>query len=203
MAEPLLRLESIAKSFGEVSALKPIHLDLYEGEVLGLVGENGAGKSTLIKILSGVHQPDSGTIRWNGTGIRIGSPLQAIQTGIATIHQELAYFGRLTVAENLMMGDRWPRFPWGGVRWSRLHRQARERLDRCGLDIPTDRFVDDLSPAQKQEIGDILYGALQQATAGVDRSAGFALSLELADMDGATYRKENNFEAVWAARAAQ
>ena len=152
MAEPLLRLESIAKSFGEVSALKPIHLDLYEGEVLGLVGENGAGKSTLIKILSGVHQPDSGTIRWNGTGIRIGSPLQAIQTGIATIHQELAYFGRLTVAENLMMGDRWPRFPWGGVRWSRLHRQARERLDRCGLDIPTDRFVDDLSPAQKQEI---------------------------------------------------
>ncbi|MCF7762522.1 MAG: sugar ABC transporter ATP-binding protein [Verrucomicrobia bacterium] len=152
MAEPLLRLESIAKSFGEVSALKPIRLDLYEGEVLGLVGENGAGKSTLIKILSGVHQPDSGTLLWNGIGIRIGSPLQAIQTGIATIHQELAYFGRLTVAENLMMGDRWPRFPWGGVRWSLLHRQARERLDRCGLEIPTDRLVDDLSPAQKQEI---------------------------------------------------
>ena len=67
----------------------------------------------------------------------------------------------------------------------------------------TMRLLSGRGPAQKQEIGDILYGALQQATAGVDRSAGFALSLELADMDGATYRKENNFEAVWAARAAQ
>ncbi len=66
----------------------------------------------------------------------------------------------------------------------------------------TMRLLDGRSDAQKKEIGDILYGALQQATAGVDRSAGFALSLELAEMDGATYRKENNFEAVKAARDA-
>lgn len=149
---PLLKLELIEKSFGGVAALRPIQLELRTGEVLGLVGENGAGKSTLIKILSGVHRPDAGRILWNGNAVSFGSPLQALETGIATIHQELAYFGRLSVAENLMMGDPWPRYPWGGVHWKRLHEQAKHRLVRCGLDIPTDRLFNDLSSAQKQDI---------------------------------------------------
>ncbi len=152
MSRPLLKLELIEKSFGGVPALKPIQLELHAGEILGLVGENGAGKSTLIKILSGVHRPDAGRILWNGNAVSFRSPLQALETGIATIHQELAYFGRLSVAENLMMGDPWPRYPWGGVHWNRLHQQAEHRLVRCGLDIPTDRLFNNLSSAQKQEI---------------------------------------------------
>ena len=152
MSGLLLELDSIAKSFGGIAALKPVQLKLRAGEVLGLVGENGAGKSTLIKILSGVERPDSGQILWNGHAVAFESPFQALEAGIATIHQELAYFGRLSVAENLMMGDPWPRYRWGGVNWKDLHREAKTRLNRCGLDISTHRLFNELSSAQKQEI---------------------------------------------------
>jgi ABC-type sugar transport system ATPase subunit len=152
MPTPLLQLDRVEKQFAGVRALKPLSLAVEAGEVLGLIGENGAGKSTLIKILSGVHRPDSGSITWQGREVRYGSPHEAISTGIATIHQELAYCGHLSVAENMLLGEPWPRQRWGGIDWAALHTLAAERLARFELDIPTHRFFMELSPAQKQEV---------------------------------------------------
>jgi ABC-type sugar transport system ATPase subunit len=148
----LLKLDSIEKSFAGVRALKPIQLDLSRGEILGLVGENGAGKSTLIKILSGVHAPDAGSILWRGEAVQLKSPHEALNAGIATIHQELACFPHLSVAENMLMGDAWPRRFWGGVDWNRLHGDARLQLDRFDLDLSTQLSFSELSSAQKQEV---------------------------------------------------
>jgi ABC-type sugar transport system ATPase subunit len=148
----LLQLDRLEKSFAGVRALKPIHLELTAGEVLGLIGENGAGKSTLIKILSGVHAPDAGTIFWQGDRIAFGSPHDALAAGIATIHQELAYCAHVSVAENILLGEPWPRQWWGGIDWPRLHAEAGGRLAHFDLSIPTQRVFGELSSAQKQEV---------------------------------------------------
>ncbi|MBU6401254.1 MAG: sugar ABC transporter ATP-binding protein [Verrucomicrobia bacterium] len=152
MPTPLLRLEAVEKSFAGVRALKPLRLELAAGEVLGLVGENGAGKSTLIKILSGVHTPDAGRITWQGTPVRFGSPHDALAAGIATIHQELTYCAHLSVAENILLGEPWPRHWWRGIDWRRLHAEAAEHLARFDLTIPTNKVFGELSSAQKQEV---------------------------------------------------
>ena len=149
---PLLTLNKVEKSFVGVQALKPTTLAMNAGEVLGLVGENGAGKSTLIKILSGVYPPDGGQIIWRESETRFSSPRAALEAGIATIHQELTYFSHLSVAENMLLGERWPRTRWGGVDWRELHHRAREQLARFELDISTHRFFSELSSAQKQEV---------------------------------------------------
>ncbi len=91
------------------AALRPLDFDLRAGEIVGLIGENGAGKSTLIKLLCGVHQPDGGEIRLGGRPAKFASPADAWQAGVAAIQQELEYFGRLSVAENMLLGERWPR----------------------------------------------------------------------------------------------
>jgi rhamnose transport system ATP-binding protein len=152
VSSPLLQLDRVEKSFAGTRALKPLSLELAAGEVLGLIGENGAGKSTLIKILSGVHAPDAGTIQWRGDMVRFQSPHAAMKAGIATIHQELAYCGHLTVAENLLLGEQWPRHGWRGVNWIALHQRARAQLARFDLDIDTRRAMAELSAAQKQEV---------------------------------------------------
>ncbi len=152
MAAALLRIEDIEKSFAGVRALKPVSLEIDSSEIVGIVGENGAGKSTLIKILSGVYPPDRGRLIWQNEPARFASPRGALERGIATIHQELAYFGHLSVTENLMMGERWPRFGWGGVDWGALHSEAGDRLSQFDLFIAPERFFNQLSPAQKQEV---------------------------------------------------
>lgn len=133
-------------------ALEAVDLELAAGEVLALVGENGAGKSTLIKILSGVLQPDGGTIHWQGQPVELTSARDAFDAGIATIHQELAYFAKLSVAENLLLGEPWPRLWWGGIDWSRLNSIAGERLRKFGARLDPGALFDSLSPAEKQEV---------------------------------------------------
>ena len=147
-----IELREITKVFGGTPALKRISMGIKPGEVIGLVGENGAGKSTLIKILSGVHQPDGGELLWQGKAIRLGNPHHALQRGIATIHQELNYFEKLTVAENLCLGEAWPRHFWGGVDWKKLFERAGERLRQFELEIDPGSLFQDLSPAQRQEV---------------------------------------------------
>src|SRR5688500_16873848 len=101
--QPLLRMEHISKSFPGVQALDDVDFEVYPGEILGFVGENGAGKSTLIKILSGIHVKDQGTIWFNGQTIDPHTPHQAQNLGISTIHQELALVPYLSVAENIFL----------------------------------------------------------------------------------------------------
>jgi ribose transport system ATP-binding protein len=101
---PLLRLESITKSFGPVHALREVSLDIRAGEVLALIGENGAGKSTLMKVLSGAHRPDGGSVEMNGQPLALSGPLAARKAGIAMIYQELTLAPHLTVEENVTLG---------------------------------------------------------------------------------------------------
>jgi rhamnose transport system ATP-binding protein len=115
MAEPLLTLRNIRKSFGGTRALSDGRLDLYAGQVTALIGENGAGKSTLVKILTGIHQPDDGAIELDGRTLRIGSPAEARKLGISVIHQESVVFDDLSVAENIFVTAHPRRF--GIVDW--------------------------------------------------------------------------------------
>ncbi|MAT14006.1 MAG: D-xylose ABC transporter ATP-binding protein [Planctomyces sp.] len=149
---PLLRLERLTKSFGNHVALKPLSLALNRGKILGLVGENGAGKSTLIKLLSGLYQPSGGEIFVDGQAVQFPSARDALDLGIATIHQELEYAAHLTVAENMLLGEDWPRTPWLATDWHAVHAIARQRLESFGISIPTDIQFESLSAVQKQEV---------------------------------------------------
>jgi len=102
--DPLLDLEHISKRFGGLQALKDVSLTLYPGEVLALAGDNGAGKSTLIKTISGVHKPDTGTIKYCGKVIHLETPHQARDAGIETIYQDLAIADNLDVGGNVFLG---------------------------------------------------------------------------------------------------
>lgn len=143
-----LQLTDVSKSFPGVRALDSIDFDLRGGEVHVLLGENGAGKSTLIKIMAGAHTPDSGRISLDGTPMRFDSPEQAERAGIATIHQELALIPQLTVAENIHLGRPPRRF--GVIDRKRMRRQARELVERIGLDLDVDATVGELGVAQRQ-----------------------------------------------------
>ena len=102
----LLAMTGIVKEFPGVRALDGVDLDVRAGEVHCLLGQNGAGKSTLIRVLTGAHQPDAGTIHINGEEVQLNSPTAAIDRGIAAIYQELDLVPDLTVAENIFLGAR-------------------------------------------------------------------------------------------------
>src|SRR3954464_15460587 len=127
--ETILRLSEISKSFAGVRALKNVSLDLKAGEVHALVGENGAGKSTLIKVVTGAHTPDEGTLEVGGRVIEGNDPVRARSLGIAAIYQQPALFPDLTVAENIAIGLE-PPGPWRVVRWGDRRRRARTLLER-------------------------------------------------------------------------
>ncbi|WP_420006402.1 sugar ABC transporter ATP-binding protein [Arenibacterium sp. LLYu02] len=146
---PLLwELEGITKVFPGVRANDGISIKLRAGEIHALLGENGCGKSTLIKILSGVHQPDGGTIRRRGEVVQLTSPIQARGQGVATVFQEFSLAPTLTVAENIFLG----RYPRRGplVDWRRMTREAEEVLGSLDIAIAPDRTVGTLSVAEQQ-----------------------------------------------------
>src|SRR6185437_13360223 len=115
MAEAILRLERVSKSFGGVKALVDVSMHVEEGEVVALLGDNGAGKSTLIKVISGVHRPDSGEIYVRGTPVTIRSARDAIELGIETIHQDTSLAPDLSIARNLFLGREPVFWPFLGV----------------------------------------------------------------------------------------
>jgi D-xylose transport system ATP-binding protein len=104
-SQPLLALKGFTKSFGPVEALKDVDLEVYGGEVVGLVGDNGAGKSTLIKAIAGVQPPDSGELRFQGRAVKVATPHAATALGIATVYQDLALAENLDVVANLFLGQ--------------------------------------------------------------------------------------------------
>jgi ABC-type sugar transport system ATPase subunit len=103
-ADPLLRLVDVGKSFGPVRALIGVNLDVPPGQVTAIVGDNGAGKSTLIKTISGIWTPDSGEIIWKGRPVRLHSPKDATDLGIATVYQDLALADNLDIVQNMFLG---------------------------------------------------------------------------------------------------
>jgi rhamnose transport system ATP-binding protein len=147
--EPYVELVNITKQFGAVQVLQNVDLNLYPGEVHALVGENGAGKSTLVKILGGIHRPDTGIIRIGGKEVELHSSAQSRNAGIAVIHQEPTLFPDLNVAENVYMG-RHPRDRFGRVDWKRMYQEV-ERLF-TSLDVRLNVYtpVQGLSVADQQ-----------------------------------------------------
>jgi rhamnose transport system ATP-binding protein len=151
-AAPVLALDGITKSFPGVRALKGVSFDVAQGEVHALLGENGAGKSTLIKIMSGVHIADAGTVRLDGRDIHMTSPHDATRAGIATIYQELLLFPELTVAENVFMGHA-PRNRWGALDWPAMRARARVLLDSLDIhDLDVAQVVGTLSVGNRQRV---------------------------------------------------
>ena len=149
----ILQMRGIEKRFGGVHALRRVDFAIDAGEVVALVGENGAGKSTLMKILGGVHQPDAGTLLIDGAPPRIHSVADALQLGIAFIHQELNVLGNLDVAANVFLGREPVR---GGflrlIDRKRMHADAQKYLKQVGLNVPTTTLVDALPIAHQQMV---------------------------------------------------
>lgn len=147
---PIIRLAHIGKSFGGVQALKDVQLELYAGEVHALLGENGAGKSTLIKMITGVHQPDSGQMELNGRPIHFANPRDAQQQGIAAIYQEPSLFPDLSIAENILVGRQPVR--GGRVSWKEMNQQAETLLRRLGVRLDPRTKARHLTVAQQQMV---------------------------------------------------
>jgi ribose transport system ATP-binding protein len=152
MAELLVEMTGIDKSFPGVHALDEASFELRPGEVHALVGENGAGKSTLMKILAGIYHRDAGTIRVKGQEVEIPSPRAAQDLGISIIHQELNLMGHLTVAQNIFIG----REPRGAVRFvlddKALNARAAELFETLHLKLDPRARVAGLAVAQQQMV---------------------------------------------------
>ncbi len=148
-SQTLLKLSGVSKAFIGVRALKGVSFDLCAGEVHALVGENGAGKSTLIKVITGAHQPDEGTLEVRGHLVADNDPVRARSLGIAAIYQQPALFPDLSVAENIALGLEPPGL-WRRVRWGERRRRAKELLDRIGAKIDPERDVRDLTMPEQQ-----------------------------------------------------
>lgn len=147
---PLLAMRGITKAFPGVVALRDVDFDLRPGEVHVIVGENGAGKSTLIKILSGVHQADGGTIHIEGQEVHLSSPREARRRGISTVYQEFNLVPQLRVDENLYLGQEPLAGPLGWVDRARRAREAQELLRSLEIPVAPSHPVRALGVAEQQ-----------------------------------------------------
>ncbi|MEV4414911.1 sugar ABC transporter ATP-binding protein [Catellatospora sp. NPDC049609] len=207
MPTPLLVLEGVSKSFGAVAALRDVRLELSAHEAHALVGENGAGKSTLVKILAGVHSPDSGTITLDGRPLRLSGPADARAAGIAVIYQEPTLFPDLSVAENIFMG-RQPLRSLRRVDTAQMRARAAELFARLGVRLDPDRPARGLSIADQQlvEIAkaislDARVLVMDEPTAalsGVEVERLFAVARSLRDAGTAVLFISHRFDEVFA-----
>jgi len=149
LSEPRLVLDEATKSFGPVRALVAGSVVLHPGEVHALLGENGAGKSTLVKILAGVHRPDSGRLELGGKPVSFAGPADSRAAGVSIIYQEPTLFPDLTVAENIFVG-RQPRRRGGRIDQARMRRAANEAFARLGVQLDPARPARGLSVADQQ-----------------------------------------------------
>ncbi len=153
MAETLLELAGISKTYPGVRALDDVSLRVYRGEVLGLIGENGAGKSTLMRVLGGVVAPSEGVIRIGGKDHARMTVSEAMQAGIAFVHQELNLFENLDVAANVFIGrEQLAGGPLKLVNNAQMRARVSPLLERLGADFTPDTLVDNLSIAQRQMV---------------------------------------------------
>ncbi len=149
-AQPILAAHRISKSFGEIPVLFSIDFDIKPGEVHAIIGENGAGKSTLIKILSGIEQPTSGTITYNGQTVVLPPNGQAAAMGIVVIHQELLLAEHLSVADSIFLGRELRSGPF--LQLGAMREQTRAILDTLHVNIDPDARINTLSVADKQMV---------------------------------------------------
>lgn len=150
--QPRLLMHNISKSFGVVRALSGVDFEVYDGEVVGLVGDNGAGKSTLIKTISGVGPADEGEIFVSGQPVKITNPVIATRLGIQTVYQDLALCDNLDVVANLFLG-REEHFPWRTMNEVDMEKQGLSVLRTLDVKLPSTRaLVSTLSGGQRQSV---------------------------------------------------
>jgi len=152
---PLIEARNLTKYFGSVIAVKDVSLTVRAGEVVCLLGDNGAGKSTLIKMLSGVHPPDSGTILLEGKEVNLASPRDALHRGIATVYQDLAMCPLMSVSRNFFLGNE-PTRGWGPFKrfdTATADRISHDELLNMGIDLrETTQAVGTLSGGERQSV---------------------------------------------------
>ena len=156
MSESIIRCEGLNKWYGNIQALKDVSIDIKKGEAVGLVGDNGAGKSTFIKILSGVHQADSGNIYFDGNLVKINDAKDSMKLGIETIYQDSALAPTLSIARNLFVGREPLTFKLGSLGLLDREKMAKESLEaikRVELDLRSgDELVENLSGGERQGV---------------------------------------------------
>jgi len=154
--QPILQVKELYKRFGGLVAVDHVSLDIYPGEVVGLLGDNGAGKSTLIKMISGAYKPDGGQILLNGEVVSFAVPLEARKRGIETIYQDLALCDNLDASANIFLGRERMRHQIGIFRVldrPYMMNQARQVLDQLDIRIPDLRSpIRQLSGGQRQAV---------------------------------------------------
>jgi len=153
--EILLKVEGISKSFGSVRALNDVSFEIFQNEVVGLVGDNGAGKSTLIKILSGNFQPDKGKIYLGGRKIVIRNPIDAKKMGIETVYQDLSLCSNLDCSSNLFIGREITKNFTGLkiLQKRKMEKKTAEVMKKIGITIPSlKERVEFLSGGQRQAV---------------------------------------------------
>jgi simple sugar transport system ATP-binding protein len=149
--DPVLELQDIGKSYGNVHALRGVNITVRQGEVTCVLGDNGAGKSTLIKIISGLHDHSDGTMKLRGVIRRFGSPRDAQTFGIATVYQDLALAPLMSVWRNFFLANEVRKGPFLDI--PTMKRVCAEELTKMGIVIPDlDRPVGSLSGGQRQVI---------------------------------------------------
>lgn len=149
--DDFIQIHDIKKSYGIVEALHNVSFGITKGKVHTLLGENGAGKSTLVKIIMGEEEPDSGTLVIDGQEITHYSPDNSYSLGISMVHQELAIFENLTVAENIFP-SRYFTNRLGTIDWNALKQRAQESIDIFDIDIKPFQKMDSLTLAQQQMV---------------------------------------------------
>jgi simple sugar transport system ATP-binding protein len=152
---PLLSIQGVAKSYGHVRALQGVDMNIYRGEVTGLLGDNGAGKSTLIKILSGIIRPDTGKFIRDGQEISVQSRRDSEEiAGIQTIYQDIALVKSMSILRNIFAG-REERYPFGFLKMKKMRETAmsilNEHVKIAGITSP-DLLVEELSGGQAQAV---------------------------------------------------
>jgi len=154
MEETILKLTDIVKTFPGVVALDGISFDLKAGEIHAICGENGAGKSTLMKVVSGVYQPDSGTMEVNGKEAHFINPMDAYSKGVSIIFQETSLFEQMTVLDNLFLGHEMVVKKCGMpfIDYASMRKKAREIFKRLHTEIDLDEEIRNLGMAQKQMV---------------------------------------------------
>lgn len=156
MERSLISLRKVSKSYSGIKALSGVDIDAYSSEIHCLLGDNGAGKSTLIKVMSGVVQPTSGQIEWEGNKVSFGSPKEAQDLGIGTVHQDVGLIPMMSVARNFFLANE-PTRGWGPFRRmddQKANEISISRIKSMGIsrDIEANQLVGTMSGGERQAI---------------------------------------------------
>ena len=154
--EPLLEVKNITKRFGGLTAVDNVSMEVFPGEVVGILGDNGAGKSTLIKVISGVHHAEMGQTFFEGRRVKINNAMEALKIGIETIYQDLALAENMNVYSNIFLGREKLRKFLGLVDvldHEYMHSESKKVLNRLEIEIPSlKNKIRNLSGGQRQAV---------------------------------------------------